>query len=742
MNKRFYLSIQVMLLLLLCIGGINSDMEGRDGWRATASGDVRQEQTWILQWKNEPDPAFAEESIISAFYPESKVVVARSKRQAEQEAWLAKWTESGAFVLIEPNQRYRIANTPNDPLISNQSYLEQIHAQKAWDAGAGKDSIVIAVVDTGVELDHPDLKDKLVKGTNLIRPGAAPNDDNGHGTNVAGVIAAVADNDAGIAGIAWNAKIMPVKALESDGNGDEDKLGEGIRYAVDHGAKIVVLSLGLNKRSEYMEKIVHYAEDQGVLLVAASGNEGSSVKYPAAYDTVLGVGGVDDHNVAHKLSNSGSELDLVAPWAVFTTTIDGNYTTADGTSMAAPQVAGVAALAWNKYPNMSPAEVRNLLRQTAQDLGPKGWDKQTGYGLLRADRALMNAPRSDIHEPNNTQAEAARIPINKKIRGSLDPKDTDWFYVDTPYAGKLKFQVSAPSSPGIKIAVFSDRRQERLLQPELLSTGGASVDVEKGRYYVKLDVPGLKESVLYDLSLNFEIYRDAFEDNDRQYKAYALAARSQMITGTFDKSKDADWFSMQIRQPGTLELKLTPDTARMDPVLLVQKQGENPKRIDQKGDGQQEYVKLDVKEGLYYFRVSNVANYPSPVSGEYTVNLVLSTLYADPNEPNDKPYQATVMGEDTDYSGVFDKDRDTDWYKFKLDHERLVRLELQNIPEDCGVSLGLFDESLKTIAASIDQPAEDSRLVEKMLPVGSYYFRLTSESGCPTALYHLKMRLD
>ena len=151
---------------------------------------------------------------------------------------------------------------------------------------------MVAVVDTGVDLGHPDLVGNLVDGVNLLQPSKKPNDDNGHGTNVAGFIAAVINNDKGIAGIAPNAKIMPIKALEADGTGGEAKLGEGIKYAVDHGAKIVVLSLGLNKYSDYLAGIVQYAEDHNVLLVAAVGNESTSVKYPAAYPTVLAVGGV------------------------------------------------------------------------------------------------------------------------------------------------------------------------------------------------------------------------------------------------------------------------------------------------------------------------------------------------------------------------------------------------------------------------------------------------------------------
>ncbi|UUZ82595.1 S8 family serine peptidase [Paenibacillus sp. P26] len=215
---------------------------------------------------------------------------------------------------------------------------------EAWDTAQENRDMVIAIVDTGIDLNHPDLKANLVPGVNLVNPKPPPQDDNGHGTNVAGIIAAVGGNDRGVAGMLWKAKLMPVKALESDGSGGEQKLGEGIRYAVDHGAKIVVLSLGLNKYSSYMSDIVRYAEERDVLLVVATGNEGNRVKYPAAYPTVLAVGGVDSDGTVDVRSNTGPEIDVVAPWDVFTTAKGGDYEYKDGTSMAAPQVAARCAL--------------------------------------------------------------------------------------------------------------------------------------------------------------------------------------------------------------------------------------------------------------------------------------------------------------------------------------------------------------------------------------------------------------
>lgn len=236
------------------------------------------------------EPSFLKESKVVTEFRELGIVVARPKSSRQQQSWLDKWSASPAVDYLQPDTKVQVTAVPNDPLLVKQKkYLQQIHAEEAWDVPLNQKPITVAVVDTGVDLKHPDLEGRIGDGSNLLFPSLPPKDDNGHGTNVAGIIAANANNDKGIAGIAANARLMPIKALEADGTGGEAKLGEGIRYAVNHGAKIVVLSLGLNKYSPFMYDMVKYADDKGVLIVAAAGNEGMTVKYPAAYPTVMAV---------------------------------------------------------------------------------------------------------------------------------------------------------------------------------------------------------------------------------------------------------------------------------------------------------------------------------------------------------------------------------------------------------------------------------------------------------------------
>lgn len=729
------------LVLLAAIAGVTAA-----GSRAhTGSGEPvkpsDEDKTWIVQWKEEPPERFRLESEITSYYPSSRVTVAKPAAGSDPEEWCLRWKEDPRVDSFQPNQKVKAAKMPNDPLVYNQRYLQQIGAELAWDVSVNFDG-VIAIVDTGVDRSHPDLADRLVPGINLVKPGTPPDDDNGHGTNVAGVIAAAAHNDAGTAGLVWNARIMPIKALESDGNGDEDKLGEGIRYAVQNGARIVVLSLGLNKFSAYMENVVKEAEEQGVLLVAASGNEGNAVKYPAAYDTVLAIGGATADNKPEKMSNYGPELDLVAPWVVFTTSLGGGYDYQDGTSMAAPQAAAVAALAWNVHPGMSPGEIRNLLRQTAQDLGSPGWDKQTGYGLLRADRAVRTVPKKDIYEPNDHQALAQPISSNKSIMAFLEPADEDWFYWDAPYDGSAHYRVTGSDTQIQLTHIPEATRTDLVLGPEIYTPSGADVSVKKGRHYVKVSPVGRTAGSRYVLHVDYAIYADAFEDNDRQYKAYMLPPRSQMLTGTFDHYQDQDWYSLSVDQSGTLKLKVTPDTARMDPVITFFRRGEREVVIDHKGDGQAESFEWNVKPGQYFIKVANVSSYPYPVVGEYTLDLHLATQYEDPYEPNDKSYQATVLNFGDSYFGVIDPAQDVDWYRIRLDGDSLLHLELTLVPEPEGIRVQLVDAGIRERELTNIRQEANLWTAESRQPAGTYYVKVTSASGSRQQLYGLRVHAN
>jgi thermitase len=206
--------------------------------------------------------------------------------------------------------------------------------------------VTVAVIDSGICLDHPDLAGRIVSGWDFVQDDNQPQDEFGHGCGVAGIIAANVNNGIGVAGVAPNARLMPLRVLDGLGMGSSSDVAAAIVYAADSGAQIINLSLGGPTTSSLLEEAVNYAASRGVTIVASAGNQGvEAALYPAAYPAAIAVGSVDQSLQRSSFSNYGWQLDLMAPGRdIFTTDINGDYTTMTGTSFAAPEVAGAAAL--------------------------------------------------------------------------------------------------------------------------------------------------------------------------------------------------------------------------------------------------------------------------------------------------------------------------------------------------------------------------------------------------------------
>lgn len=300
------------------------------------------------------------------------------------------------------NYRIHALGDPNDPHYSLQWGLKQaqdhdIDAPEAWDINTGSSDVIIAVLDTGVDLDHPDLQAKIVSGYDYVNDDTIPDDDHGHGTHVAGIAAAVSNNGVGIAGVSWGARIMPLKVLDAGGNGNIGDLEDAIYDAVDNGAKVINMSLGAQYSKwpctwPNIETAFNYAVNNDVLLAVAAGNDGQNgVNCPAAYDQAVAIGSTTSSDTRSWFSNYGPRLDIAAPGSSIYSTLPvskGSYGYKDGTSMATPHVAGLAALIWSASPSLSEDQVRNIIQSTADDLGTAGWDQYFGHGRINAWQAL------------------------------------------------------------------------------------------------------------------------------------------------------------------------------------------------------------------------------------------------------------------------------------------------------------------------------------------------------------------
>lgn len=329
---------------------------------------------------------------------------------------------------VQPNQEFSIEFVPNDPRWNWQWGPAKIGADIAWNTTVGNSSILVAVIDTGVDWDHPDLAANYVpSGYDWVNRDHNPMDDNGHGTHVAGIVAAVINNSQGIAGIS-QVNIMAEKALNQTGYGFSDDLAEAITHAADQNADIISMSWGSDSNNILVRRAIRYAYDSGVLLVAAAGNNATSERsYPAAYDEVIAVTATDRNDNLAYFANYGEWIELAAPGvSIYSTTWNDDYAYKSGTSMATPHVSGVAALIWSVFPNLTSDQVRSRLRETAEDLGPSGFDIHYGYGRIDAGRAVQDEELvrdisiSDVALYKYIVHQGGLLPINVTVQNEGD----------------------------------------------------------------------------------------------------------------------------------------------------------------------------------------------------------------------------------------------------------------------------------------------------------------------------------
>lgn len=283
--------------------------------------------------------------------------------------------------------------------------VDRIDADEVWDTNTGS-GIKVAIIDTGIDYNHPDLAGNFnssLLGYDFVNDDAYPMDDNGHGTHVAGIVAAV-DNEIGVIGVAPEAELYAVKVLDSSGSGYVSDVVAGIDWAVDNEIQIISMSLGTNTDYETLRTACDNAYKAGLLVVAAAGNDGSArstrdtVDYPARYDSVIAVAATNQNDGRAiwgwtSASSTGPAVELAAPGdKIYSTYWDDTYATMSGTSMACPHVTGTAALVWAVYPEWTNAQVRVRLQNTAEDLGAAGRDNEFGYGLVDAEAAAAPPP--------------------------------------------------------------------------------------------------------------------------------------------------------------------------------------------------------------------------------------------------------------------------------------------------------------------------------------------------------------
>ncbi|KKB41207.1 S8 family serine peptidase [Bacillus thermotolerans] len=336
---------------------------------------------------------------------------------------------------------------PSDPSYSRQWFHRMIQSPKAWDQTRGRPQVTVAVIDGGLDLTHTEFAGRIVKPYNVVANGAIVDRDR-HGTHVAGIIGA-AMNGAGVTGVAPGVRLMPIDVFQGEYAESYD-IAEAMMYAADQGADVINLSLGTYVYSSVMEYAAAYALEKGTLVVAAAGNEGTSLPmYPAAFSKVIGVSAVDEKDHITGFSNVGRHINLSAPGEnVYSTMPVHSYGYDSGTSMAAPVVSGTAALVLSKNPFLTPQQVMRILYQSSVDLGHPSMDDSYGHGRVDAHQALALTPKpmgaislntKEFRMTGKTNIRAA-LSVRGSMRGLVYVEDASGRRVRTLINGELPKQ--------------------------------------------------------------------------------------------------------------------------------------------------------------------------------------------------------------------------------------------------------------------------------------------------------------
>ena len=302
----------------------------------------------------------------------------------------------------EPDYYVEPALVPNDEWYANwQLALQFMGSEAAWDITTGSASVPIAILDSGADFSHFDLQVRLVAGWDFVGNDADPTDENGHGTSVTGVAGAKTNNGLGIAGITWINPIIIVRIGDHYGYTTSARMAQGITYAADRGARVANLSYAGTSYPSSVADAVQYAWGKGTVVVAGAGNSADSVPhYPAALPKVVGVSGLEDHDLLVYYSNYGSWIDVSAPCSARTLMMEGYIADIGGTSISAPYVTGLLGLVFAANPSLTPQQAVDIVTQNTKDLGDPGFDQYYGWGKIDLFKAVNAAKNGSLPTPS------------------------------------------------------------------------------------------------------------------------------------------------------------------------------------------------------------------------------------------------------------------------------------------------------------------------------------------------------
>lgn len=485
---------------------------------------------------------------------------------------------------VSPSYVYHSFDKGVDPKKKDMYHLDLLQIDKALEL-AGDHEVKVAVIDTGVDFKHPDLKSQVLPPYNAVAP-ANSSYPGYHGTHVAGIIGAAKDNAVGGHGINPKATILPIDVFNGKEGAYDFVIAQGILYAIEQGADVINMSLGGYGESPLMQEAVKKAIDQGITIVAAAGNESiDDYSFPASFEGVISVGSTNDKNKLSSYSNYGPSVNLVAPGEdVYSTVLDVNkgssFVKESGTSMASPIVAGVASLLKSKYPNLKPHEIKAILEMTSKDLGEKGYDLTYGHGLVNPVKALQfdlkNLPEQYL-ETNEERIKNAKV-LEKNILNTEEgkfkqPDEKKWYKVDLEsneyaqltlkgankydYAFDLYFYPTENKGEVEPINVNDVRvgKQEGYLyKADQKGTLLVGVKDHNGSYNIKGE-----SNYIFTAQTTIELPIDSLDmDNADNIQQFPFSTEGKNYTLlSKDQQRDQDYFTFSVKEPTTLKFDLS-----------------------------------------------------------------------------------------------------------------------------------------------------------------------------------------
>lgn len=720
------------------------------------------QENWIVAWQQKADPAFWHQAVLLRKFvlAGSEIDLVRPKKGVDVNSWHNSWSAAADVRYMQRDRSYQLnegglEGRERESSLSF-SYLEQIRASEAWSkvppSSPSDRPVIVAVIDTGVDLHHPDLSPLLVPGVNILNRQEAPQDHFGHGTEVAGVVAATWG---GLRreGAVGAGKIMPIKVMENGSDGEVYYTVEGMEAAIKRKADIIVLAQGSWTYSKLMEEAVQDAEKKGVLVVAAAGNAESDLNgntvydsplyYPAAFPTVLAVGSVKNNGLHEPTSNQGDGLDLTAPGnRIATTRLGGGFTTDSGTSFAAPQAAGVAALLWQRHRDYTPGQIRQLLKQTAQKKpGEPRWDRQKGFGILDAARALSGKLKRDPYEPNDERHQAMSLSLDQEMDAVLRPGDRDWFRLELPCPGTLVIHLRQNRGHFQKTRLFVENPQEKDVRSyQLQGMNQLRVPVERNDVFLGFSSPAGDVPVSYSFQVNFIPRADRYEPNDRLAQAaqLALPGKQEVIEATLHKQGDQDWYRLPLPRSNEAEVKVEPLTPRFDPVLLQMPQDDwHNWKIDQHGAGEAESLRVPGGKGDLLFSVSDYGG--NIISEPYHLVITVRPAIGD-GKDHSTPDKAALLSSAKWVKGALAGGGIPDWYVISSTREETVTFLYQADQPVKRLEWAVYDHYFYALSGGTVTLAKGERFSQTLsLPSGRHYIRVRTEEGGPV-LYQIQLK--